>query len=179
MTEKTVKPMKSAETDLMELPVLPLRDVVVFPHMVIPLFVGREKSVRALDIAMEGNKKILLVAQRSPDVDEPGAGDLYTPADPDADIDTFDWDEPGSTWWDQRLDAYFESRTTPPRAVALRADEFGGFRLSFDDGAFLDVFPNSAPSPHVETEFWRLVTPGVAGPHVIADTSGVRVQQQS
>ena len=64
--------------DLIELPVLPLRDVVVFPHMVIPLFVGREKSVRALDIAMEGNKKILLVAQRSPDVDEPRAGDLYS-----------------------------------------------------------------------------------------------------
>jgi ATP-dependent Lon protease len=78
MTEKTTKLVKSAETDLLELPVLPLRDVVVFPHMVIPLFVGREKSVRALDIAMEGNKKILLVAQRSPDVDEPGAGDLYT-----------------------------------------------------------------------------------------------------
>jgi ATP-dependent Lon protease len=78
MTEKTVKTMKPAETDLLELPVLPLRDVVVFPHMVIPLFVGREKSVRALDIAMEGTKKILLVAQRSPDVDEPGAGDLYT-----------------------------------------------------------------------------------------------------
>ena len=78
MTEKTIKPAKSSETELAELPVLPLRDVVVFPHMVIPLFVGREKSVRALDIAMEGNKKILLVAQRSPDVDEPGAGDLYT-----------------------------------------------------------------------------------------------------
>jgi ATP-dependent Lon protease len=78
MTEKTVKTPKSAETDLAELPVLPLRDVVVFPHMVVPLFVGREKSVRALDIAMEGNKKILLVAQRSPDIDEPGAGDLYT-----------------------------------------------------------------------------------------------------
>ena len=78
MTEKTIKPAKSSETELTELPVLPLRDVVVFPHMVIPLFVGREKSVRALDIAMEGNKKILLVAQRSPDVDEPGAGDLYT-----------------------------------------------------------------------------------------------------
>jgi len=78
MTEKSVKPQKSAETDLIELPVLPLRDVVVFPHMVIPLFVGREKSVRALDSAMEGGKKILLVAQRSPDVDEPGAGDLYS-----------------------------------------------------------------------------------------------------
>ncbi|HEY6545660.1 MAG TPA: endopeptidase La, partial [Dokdonella sp.] len=65
-------------SDPLELPLLPLRDVVVFPHMVIPLFVGREKSVRALEIAMAGNKQILLVAQRSPDIDEPAAGDLYT-----------------------------------------------------------------------------------------------------
>jgi ATP-dependent Lon protease len=60
------------------LPVLPLRDVVVYPHMVIPLFVGREKSIRALDQAMEGEKQILLVAQKSPDVDDPGADDLYS-----------------------------------------------------------------------------------------------------
>ena len=59
------------------LPVLPLRDVVVYPNMVIPLFVGREKSIRALDAAMEGDKQILLVAQKSPDVDDPGAKDLY------------------------------------------------------------------------------------------------------
>ena len=58
-------------------PVLPLRDVVVFPHMVIPLFVGREKSIRALDAAMEGDKRILLVAQVSPDTDDPAAADLY------------------------------------------------------------------------------------------------------
>ncbi len=77
MTDKPNKSQKTA-SDLMELPVLPLRDVVVFPHMVIPLFVGREKSVRALEIAMAGNKKILLIAQRSPDIDEPSAGDLYT-----------------------------------------------------------------------------------------------------
>jgi ATP-dependent Lon protease len=77
MTDKPNKSQKTA-SDLMELPVLPLRDVVVFPHLVIPLFVGREKSVRALEIAMAGSKKILLVAQRSPDVDEPNAGDLYT-----------------------------------------------------------------------------------------------------
>ncbi len=63
--------------DVIELPILPLRDVVVYPHMVIPLFVGREKSVSALDAAMESGKQILLVAQRSPDVDEPGPGDLY------------------------------------------------------------------------------------------------------
>ncbi|HVJ61355.1 MAG TPA: endopeptidase La [Tahibacter sp.] len=64
--------------DITALPVLPLRDVVVYPHMVIPLFVGREKSIRALDVAMEGDKQILLVAQRSPDVDDPHDADLYS-----------------------------------------------------------------------------------------------------
>ena len=59
------------------LPVLPLRDVVVYPHMVIPLFVGREKSIEALEAAMEGEKRILLVAQRSAAVDDPGADDIY------------------------------------------------------------------------------------------------------
>jgi len=57
--------------------VLPLRDVVVYPHMVIPLFVGREKSIRALDAAMSGSREIMLVAQHSADVDEPGIADLY------------------------------------------------------------------------------------------------------
>ncbi|WP_078120255.1 endopeptidase La [Thiosocius teredinicola] len=58
-------------------PVLPLRDVVVYPHMVIPLFVGREKSIKALDAAMSDNKQILLVAQKSADVDEPQPDDMY------------------------------------------------------------------------------------------------------
>ncbi len=58
-------------------PILPLRDVVVYPHMVIPLFVGREKSVVALDRAMAAGKEILLVAQTRADVDEPESGDLY------------------------------------------------------------------------------------------------------
>lgn len=61
-----------------ELTLLPLRDVVVFPHMVIPLFVGREKSIKALDLAMEQEKQILLVAQKSPEVDEPGVDDIHT-----------------------------------------------------------------------------------------------------
>ncbi len=65
------KPVQATLCNINELPVLPLRDVVVYPHMVIPLFVGREKSVRALDMAMEGDKRILLVAQRSPDIDDP------------------------------------------------------------------------------------------------------------
>jgi ATP-dependent Lon protease len=59
------------------LPVLPLRDVVVYPHLVIPLFVGRTKSVKALELASEGNKQILLVAQKSANKDEPDADDLY------------------------------------------------------------------------------------------------------
>src|SRR5450432_1236082 len=58
-------------------PLLPLRDVVVFPHMVIPLFVGRPKSIKALDVAMETGKHILLVAQKSAAKDEPSAEDLY------------------------------------------------------------------------------------------------------
>ncbi len=57
--------------------VLPLRDVVVYPHMVIPLFVGREKSIVALDYAMQSGKQILLVAQRQADVDAPMPADLY------------------------------------------------------------------------------------------------------
>ncbi len=58
-------------------PVLPLRDVVVYPHMVIPLFVGRERSIVALDKAMTAGKKILLVAQRAADLDDPQPNDLY------------------------------------------------------------------------------------------------------
>jgi ATP-dependent Lon protease len=74
--EKAAK-STSVSTDIKEMPVLPLRDVVVYPHTVLPLFVGREKSVRALDVAMAGDKQILLVAQRSPDIDDPQSGDLY------------------------------------------------------------------------------------------------------
>jgi ATP-dependent Lon protease len=59
------------------IPVLPLRDVVVYPHMVIPLFVGREKSILALEAAMKGDKRIMLVAQRQAEVDDPKQDDLY------------------------------------------------------------------------------------------------------
>ena len=63
--------------DAVQFPLLPLRDVVVFPHMVIPLFVGRPKSIKAMETAMEAGKSILLVAQKSAAKDEPGAEDLY------------------------------------------------------------------------------------------------------
>jgi ATP-dependent Lon protease len=69
---------KHVPASLPGVPVLPLRDVVVYPHMVIPLFVGRDKSIRALDAAMQSSKQILLVAQKSAEVDDPKKTDLYT-----------------------------------------------------------------------------------------------------
>ena len=60
------------------LPVLPLRDIVVFPHMIVPLFVGREKSIRALEAVMAEDKQIILVTQKEADTEDPGADGLYT-----------------------------------------------------------------------------------------------------
>ena len=70
--------MARSDSHILDLPVLPLRDVVVFPHMVIPLFVGRDKSMRALEQAMESDKRILLLAQKSAETDDPAAADLYS-----------------------------------------------------------------------------------------------------
>jgi ATP-dependent Lon protease len=64
-------------SSVIELPLLPLRDVVVYPHMVLPLFVGREKSIEALEHAMANDKQVLLVAQRNAADDNPGADDIY------------------------------------------------------------------------------------------------------
>ncbi|MGA2552917.1 MAG: endopeptidase La [Burkholderiaceae bacterium] len=64
-------------SERIQLPLLPLRDVVVFPHMVIPLFVGRPKSIKALETAMEAGKSIMLVAQKTASKDEPSAEDIY------------------------------------------------------------------------------------------------------
>lgn len=69
--------MARSPTETLDLPVLPLRDVVVFPHMVIPLFVGRDKSMHALEQAMVADKRILLLAQKSAETDDPAAADLY------------------------------------------------------------------------------------------------------
>ena len=69
--------MNLERSERIEIPVLPLRDVVVYPHMVIPLFVGREKSITCLESAMEANKQVLLVAQKEADTDEPSIDDLF------------------------------------------------------------------------------------------------------
>lgn len=66
------------DSSTLHLPVLPLRDVVVYPYMVIPLFVGRDKSIKALDVAMAGSKQIMLAAQTSAEVDEPNIQDIHT-----------------------------------------------------------------------------------------------------
>ncbi|MBW8881517.1 MAG: LON peptidase substrate-binding domain-containing protein, partial [Asticcacaulis sp.] len=63
--------------ETLTIPVLPLRDIVVFPHMVVPLFVGREKSVHALDEVMRGNKQILLATQKNSSDDDPDASAIY------------------------------------------------------------------------------------------------------
>ncbi|MFZ9099133.1 MAG: LON peptidase substrate-binding domain-containing protein, partial [Burkholderiaceae bacterium] len=68
---------ESLPSELTELPLLPLRDVVVFPHMVIPLFVGRAKSIKALEHAMEAQRRIMLVAQKSAAKDEPSVDDMF------------------------------------------------------------------------------------------------------
>src|SRR3954463_16153652 len=70
------EPVPSPE--IVQYPLLPLRDVVVFPHMVIPLFVGRPKSIKAMETAMEAGKSILLVAQKSAAKDDPGPQDMYS-----------------------------------------------------------------------------------------------------
>ena len=63
--------------NISKIPVLPLRDIVVFPHMVVPLFVGRDKSVKALESVMKGDKKIMLITQKSASVDDPKKNDLF------------------------------------------------------------------------------------------------------
>lgn len=70
--------MNLERSERIEIPVLPLRDVVVYPHMVIPLFVGREKSIQCLETAMDTNKQVLLVAQKDAETDEPGIDDLFS-----------------------------------------------------------------------------------------------------
>ncbi|BAC24299.1 lon [Wigglesworthia glossinidia endosymbiont of Glossina brevipalpis] len=69
--------MNPEHSQQIDIPVLPLRDVVVYPHMVVPLFVGREKSIRCLEISMDKDKKIMLIAQKEASKDEPNIDDLF------------------------------------------------------------------------------------------------------
>ena len=80
MTDSPTESPAEPSTDtpaIQSFPVLPLRDIVVFPHMIVPLFVGREKSVRALDEVMGEDKQILLVAQKDAGEEEPTSDDIH------------------------------------------------------------------------------------------------------
>src|ERR1043165_6211482 len=70
--------MKTDDRGGYRLPLLPLRDIIVFPHMVVPLFVGRDKSLSALEEAMAGDKQILLAAQRRAKTDDPNEEDIFS-----------------------------------------------------------------------------------------------------
>jgi hypothetical protein len=102
-----------------------------------------------------------------------GSADLFTPADPDEDLETFDYEAPGATWWDVRWRAYVDGAASAPTVMSAAGDAFGGLRLVLSDGAALEVFPNSAPAEHFETEFWSLARGGAAAPVVTVGTTGV------
>ena len=78
MTQKVTTPPSTPIAKNLSLAVLPLRDVVVFPHMVIPLFVGRKKSIKALEVAMQAGKQIMLVAQKSASDDDPTTEQIHS-----------------------------------------------------------------------------------------------------
>lgn len=75
--KSSASPKKSKRGDLTRFPLLPLRDIVVFPSMVVPLFVGRERSIQALQAAMDGEKQVFLATQRDAKIEEPGSDDIY------------------------------------------------------------------------------------------------------
>lgn len=101
-----------------------------------------------------------------------GSADLFTPSDPDEDLETFDYEAPGATWWDVRWQAYADA-SPPPTVATVAADAFGGLRLGLSDGATLEVFPNSAAAEHFESEFWRLLRPGQGEAEFVVGTAGV------
>jgi hypothetical protein len=105
------------------------------------------------------------------------SGDLFTPADPDAELETFDWDVEGASWWDARIEEVRRLVEEPVVITTFLADTYGGVRLVASGGIELEVFPNSSPSPHVETEFWRLIRGGHADDCVIVGTAGIELVQ--
>lgn len=103
-----------------------------------------------------------------------GSGDLMTPADPEAELEDFDWDEPGASWLDVRLAELSERLADAPLSVTRATrDAWLGLRVELSDGSALELFPNSTPTGHVSTEFWRLLRPGSDAAHLVAGTFGL------
>jgi hypothetical protein len=107
------------------------------------------------------------------------SGDLFTPADPDADLETFAWDAPGASWWDARIDSFVAAHSQPLAVTTFVCDDMAGVRLVLTDGVELEVFPNSSPAPHVESEYWRVLRPGELDAHIVAGTFGIVLEQSA
>ena len=106
-----------------------------------------------------------------------GSGDLFTPADPDAELESFDWDVEGASWWDVRMTEVSRLLENAVLVTTFLADSYGGLRLVCTRGIEVEIFPNSSPAPHIETEFWRLVRAGQADDFVLVSTSGIELVQ--
>ena len=105
------------------------------------------------------------------------SGDLFTPADPAGDLETFDWDVPGASWWDARMEEVARLLERGVTVTTFLADSYGGLRLVGTGGFEMEIFPNSSAAPHVETEFWRLVRYGEIEDYVQVSTSGIELVQ--
>jgi hypothetical protein len=131
---------------------------------------GRTVSMYTLQVAAAwriANSATILV----------GSGDLFTPADPDADLGTFDWDAEGASWWDVRMKHVSQLLESPIIVSTFMADSYGGVRLVCTGGIEVELFPNSSPAPHVESEFWRLVRGGQNDDYVLVGTTGIELVQ--
>jgi len=106
-----------------------------------------------------------------------GSGDLFTPADPDAELETFDWDVEGASWWDVRMTELSRILDEAVVVTTFLADSYGGLRLVCTGGIEVEIFPNSSPAPHIESEFWRLERDGPGDEYVLVGTTGVELVQ--
>lgn len=112
---------------------------------------------------------------------EPGsilvaAGDLFTPADPDMDPDEFHWDQQGANWFDARAHAWRDAiRDVSVTVERVAGTDRGDLRIELTGGLVLEVFPDSGPAPHVETEFWRLFRPRREDPHFVVGSEGIHL----
>ena len=106
-----------------------------------------------------------------------GSGDLFTPSDADADLESFDWDREGASWWDVRMAELARQLEAIVQVSTFLADSYGGVRLVCTGGLEVEIFPNSSPAPHVETEFWRVVRGGQVDDCVLVGTTGVELVQ--
>lgn len=107
------------------------------------------------------------------------SADLFTPADESSELESFDWDVPGASWWDLRMTDVSARLASGVAVTTFLADSYGGVRLVCSGGIEIELFPNSSPAPHVESEFWRLSRASEPDHYVAVGTSGVELVQWS